>query len=126
VTIVNPAGTKVYGALVSDRSSLNLISARLLMSNAGQPYGFNRSAVFVTNGSTLNAGASLIVTGSHGQSVIVSNRSHAEMAGSSITGGADGGLVVVNESTAGATLTSPLNHDQWQPHRSVLRFQVPD
>jgi hypothetical protein len=108
VTIENPAGTNTYGALVSDSSSLNLSSARLLISNAGQSYGFNSSAVFVTNGSTLNAGASLIVTASHGQGVIVSNSSHAEMAGSSITGGAHGGLVVVNESTAGATLTSPL------------------
>jgi len=108
VTIENPAGTNTYGALVSDSSSLNLSSARLLISNAGQSYGFNSSAVFVTNGSTLNAGASLIVTASHGQGVIVSNSSHAEMAGSSITGSAHGGLVVVNQSTAGATLTSPL------------------
>jgi hypothetical protein len=108
VTIDNPAGTNVYGVIVSDSSSLNLSSARLLISNAGQPYGFNSSAVFVTNGSTLNAGASLIVTGSRGQGVMVSNSSHAELAGSSITGGAHGGLVAVNESTAGATLTSPL------------------
>jgi hypothetical protein len=108
VTIENPAGTNTYGVLVSDSSSLNLGSARLFISNAGQPYGFNSGAVFVTNGSTLNAGASLIVTSSRGQGVMVSNSSHAEMAGSSITGGGHGGLVVVNQSTAGATLTSPL------------------
>jgi threonine aldolase len=87
---------------------LNLSNARLLISNAGQPYGFNSSAVFVTNGSTLNATASLVITGSRGQGVIVNNSSHAALAGSTITGGAHGGLVVVNESTAGATLTNPL------------------
>jgi len=108
VTIENPAGTNFNGVFVSDSSSLNLGSARLLISNAGQPYGFNSGAVLVTNGSTLNAGASLVVTGSRGQGVMVSNSSHAEMAGSTITGGAHGGLVVVNESTAGATLTNPL------------------
>jgi hypothetical protein len=108
VTIENPAGTNSNGAFVANGSSLNLSSARLLISNAGQPYGFNSGAVFVTNGSTLNAGPSLIVTGSRGQGVMVSNNSHAELAGSSITGGAHGGLVVVNQSTAGATLANPL------------------
>ena len=108
VTIDNPAGTNVNGAYVSDGASLNLSSAMLLISNAGQPYGFNSGAVFVTNGSTLTAGANLVVAGSHGQGVMVSNNSHAELAGSSITGGAHGGLVVVNQSTAGANLTNPL------------------
>lgn len=108
VTIDNPAGTNFNGAVVSDTSSLNLSSARLLISNAGQPYGFNSGAVLVTNGSTLNAGASLVVTGSRGQGVMVSNNSHAELAGSSITGSGHGGLVVVNMSTAGANLTNPL------------------
>jgi hypothetical protein len=108
VIIENPAGTNQYGVLVSDSSSLNVSSARLLISNAGQPAGFNSSAIFITNGSTLNAGASLVITGSRGQGVMVSNSSHAGMAGSTITGGAHGGLVVVNESTAGATLANPL------------------
>jgi len=108
VTIENPALTNSNGAFVTNGSSLNLSSARLLISNAGQPYGFNSGAVFVSNGSTLNAGPSLIVTGSRGQGVMVSNNSHAELAGSSITGGAHGGLVVVNQSTAGANLTNPL------------------
>ena len=108
VIIENPAVTNFNGALVSNGSSLNLGSARLLISNAGQPYGFNTGAVYVTNGSTLNAGPSLIVTGSKGQGVIVSNNSHADLAGSSITGSAHGGLVVVNMSTAGVDSSNPL------------------
>jgi len=108
VIIDNPAGTNFSGAIVSDGSSLNLGSAKLRISNAGQPWGWDSGAVFVTNGSTLNAGSNLVVTGSQGQGVIVSNSSHAQLAGSSITGGAHGGLVVVNVSTAGVDFTNPL------------------
>ena len=93
---------------MSDSSSLNLSTAKLRISNAGQPWGGDTGAVLVANGSTLNAGPSLIVTGSQGQGVIVSNGSHAKLAGSSITGGAHGGLVVVNESTAGVDSANPL------------------
>jgi hypothetical protein len=93
---------------VTDGSSLNLNSAKLRITNAGQPWGGDSGAVFVSNGSTLNAGANLIVSGSQGQGVIVSNDSHAELAGSSITGGAHGGLVVVNLSTAGVDGSTPL------------------
>jgi hypothetical protein len=107
VFIDNPSGTNYDGALVSDGSSLNL-GVKLRISNAGQPYGYDTGAVLVTNGSTLNASANLVVSGSQGQGVIVSNNSHAELAGSSITGGAHGGLVVVNLSTAGVDGSSPL------------------
>src|SRR5450631_1855413 len=108
VFIENPSGTNYNGVLVSDGASLNLGSAKLHISNAGQSYGYDTGAVLVTNGSTLNAGASLIVTSSQGQGVIVSNGSHAELAGSSITGGVHGGLVVVNLSTAGVDSSTPL------------------
>jgi hypothetical protein len=108
VFIENPSGTNYNGVLVSDGASLNLGSAKLHISNAGQSYGHDTGAVLVTNGSTLNAGASLIVTSSQGQGVIVSNGSHAELAGSSITGGVHGGLVVVNLSTAGVDSSTPL------------------
>jgi hypothetical protein len=108
VIVDNPAGTNFNGALVTDGSSLNLNSAKLRITNAGQPWGGDSGAVFVSNGSTLNAGANLIVSGSQGQGVIVSNDSHAELAGSSITGGAHGGLVVVNLSTAGVDGSTPL------------------
>lgn len=63
---------------------------------------------FVTSGSTINGGANLIVTNSHSQGVTVSNNSHAQLAGSSITGSAHGGLVVTNLSTASVDITNPL------------------
>lgn len=89
---------------MSDGSSLNISSAGLRINNAGQPYGSDTGAVFVTNGSVLSAGPSggpnLVITNSRGQGVIVSNNSHARMSGSTITGGAHGGLVVMNLSTA--------------------------
>ena len=39
VIVDNPSGTNFNGALVSDSSSLNLGSAKLRISDAGQPYG---------------------------------------------------------------------------------------
>jgi len=108
VIVDNPSGTNFNGAVVSDSSSLNLTSAKLRISNAGQPYGGDTGAVFVGDGSTLEAGASLVVSNSKGQGVIVSNNSHAQLSGSSITGGAHGGLVVMNLSTAGVnTFANP-------------------
>jgi len=107
VTIDNPSGANFNGVIVGDGSSLNLGSSKLRINNAGQPWGDDTGAVFVTNGSTLNAGASLVVSGSRGQGVIVANNSHAQLAGSSITGVAHGGLVVVNLSTAGVDFNNP-------------------
>jgi hypothetical protein len=108
VTIENPSGTNFNGAILSDGSSLNIGSAKLRINNAGQPWGGSSGAVFVNNGSTLGAGPNLIVSGSQGQGVIVSNNSHAQLDGSSITGVAHGGLVVVNLSTASADFSNPL------------------
>jgi len=99
VTIDNPSGTNINGAIVSDGSSLNVESVRLIIRNAGQSYGSNTGAVFVTNNSTLNAGSNLVVSNSHGQGLIVTNDSHATLAGSSVTGSLHGGLVVANLST---------------------------
>jgi len=99
VTIDNPSGTNFNGANVSDGSSLNLQSARLLIKNAGQTFGGTTGAVFITNDSTLEAGSNLVVSNSHGQGLIVTNNSHATLAGSSITGGLHGGLVAANLST---------------------------
>jgi hypothetical protein len=99
VTIDNPSGTNFNGANVSDGSSLNLGSARLIIKNAGQTYGGTSGAVFITNDSTLEAGSNLVVSNSHGQGLIVTNNSHATLAGSSITGSLHGGLVAANLST---------------------------
>jgi hypothetical protein len=108
VIIDNPSGTNFNGAIVGNIGTLNLSSAKLRISNAGQPWGGDTGAVFVNSGSTLNAGSNLIVTGSHGQGVIVTNNSHAQLSGSSITGSAHGGLVVVNLSTASVDSSNPL------------------
>jgi len=107
VIVDNPSGTNFNGVLVGDSSSLNLGSAKLRINNAGQPYGGDSGAVFLSSGSTLNANGNLVVTNSQGQGVIVSNNSHARLAGSSITGGAHGGLVVMNLSTAGVDFGNP-------------------
>ena len=106
VIVDNPSGTNFNGAVVVGSSSLNLGSAKLRIDNAGQPFGGDSGAVFVSNGSTLNAGPGLVVTNSRGQGVIVSNDSHAQLGNSSITGGAHGGLVVMNLSTAGVDFGS--------------------
>jgi hypothetical protein len=64
VIIDNPSGANFNGALVSDSSSLNVSSAKLRITNAGQPWGGDTGAVLVTNGSTLIAGPGLVVSGS--------------------------------------------------------------
>jgi hypothetical protein len=102
VTIENPSGTNDNGVVVSDGSSLNLESARLIIRNAGQTSGGTTGAVFVTNDSTLDAGANLVVSNSKGQGLIVTNDSHATLGGSTITGSLHGGLVVANLSTIDA------------------------
>ena len=99
VTIDNPSGTNTNGAIVSDGSSLNIESVRLLIKNAGQTYGGTSSAVFVTNNSTLNAGSNLFVSNSQGQGLIVTNNSHATLAGSTISHSLHGGMVAANLST---------------------------
>jgi len=97
VIISNPAGTNYTGAWVGDASSLNLESVKLRITNAGQAYGYDTAAVVVTDGSTMNAGANLIVIRSQGQGVFVANNSHAVLAGSSVTGGGHGGLAKIKE-----------------------------
>lgn len=108
VILDNPSGINTNGALVTDSSSLNLESCRLIVKNAGQSAGGTTGGVFVTNGSTLEAGANLIVSNSQGQGLIVTNNSHATLAGSSITGSLHGGLVAANLSSIDVQAASPL------------------
>ena len=101
VVIDNPAGTNFDGIKVGRGSELTVGDTKLRITNAGQPWGSNSAAVWVTDGSTMaDLAGNLIVTGSQGQSLFVSNNSHASLAGSSITGSNHGGLVVANLSTA--------------------------
>ena len=99
VTIDNPSGTNTNGAIVSDGSSLNVESVRLIIKNAGQTWGGTSGAVLVTDNSTLNAGSNLFVSNSQGQGLIVTNNSHATLAGSTITRSLHGGMVAANLST---------------------------
>jgi len=107
VLIESPAGTNFYGVLVGSSSLLNLGDTKLRITNPGQPWGGNTGGVTVSDGGTLSAGANLVISGSQGQGVFVSNNSHASLAGSSITGSAHGGLVAANLSTV-AVGTNPL------------------
>ncbi len=107
VVIENPAGTNFQGVSVGSSSLLQLGNTKLRITNPGQSFGGNTAGVSLFGG-TLNAGANLIISGSKGQGVFVSNNSQANLAGSSITGSAHGGLVVVNlSSVAVATGTNP-------------------
>ncbi len=99
VVIESPARTNLYGVSIAGGGSVNLSSAKLRITNPGQTYGGNTGGVFVSGGSSLTAGANLIVSGSQGQGVFVTNNSHADLDGSSITGSLHGGLVVVNQSS---------------------------
>ncbi len=108
VVIENPAGTNFDGVSVGSGSLLNLGDTKLRITNAGQPWGGNTAGVFVSDGGTLNAGANLIISGSQGQGVFVTNNSHATFAGSSITGSGHGGLVVANLSTISVATSNPL------------------
>jgi len=109
VVIESPAGTNFNGVSVGSGSLLNLGDTKLRITNPGQPWGGNTAGVWVSDGGTLSAGANLVISGSQGQGVLVSNNSHASLAGSSITGSSHGGLVVANLSTvAVGTGTSPL------------------
>jgi hypothetical protein len=108
VVIESPAGTNFFGVSVEGGASLNLGSAMLRITNPGQPGGGSTSGVLVSDGSTLNAGANLVVSGSQNHGVLVRNNSHANLAGSSITGSSHGGLVAVNLSTIAAGTSNPM------------------
>lgn len=109
VVIESPAGTNFQGAKVATNSALNIQDTKLRITNAGQPWGGNTAGVSVSDGSTLSAwGGNLIVSGSQGQGIFVSNNSHASLAGSSITGSGHGGLVAANLSTISVESGNPL------------------
>jgi hypothetical protein len=111
VTILSPAGTNFNGVSLSGGASLNVFGARLVINNPGQPWGGTTGGVLVSDGSTLYSPSSnLVITGSHGQGVVVVNNSHATLVGSTVLGGGHGGLVVANLSSidvsGGSNLTT--------------------
>jgi hypothetical protein len=104
VVIDNSSGAMFYGVSITDGGSLNLKAtpdAKLRILNPGQVWGGDTGGVRVQNGSTLNSGSNLEISGSYGQGVFVTGNSHASFAGSRITGGAHGGVVAMNLSTIG-------------------------
>ena len=108
VVIESPGGTNFHGVAIRGGSSLNLGSAKLRIPNPGQPWGGDTGGLLISDGSTLDAGANLVVSGSQGQGVFVTNDSHASLDGSEITGSQHGGLVVANLSTLSVgSLTPP-------------------
>lgn len=108
VIIENPAGTNYQGVQLSGGSSLNVSGARLLINNAGQSWGGTSAGVFVNNGSTLTANTSnLVITGSQGQGIMVTNNSHATLAGVTVTGSGHGGLVAANHGSIDVTAGTP-------------------
>ena len=108
VVIESPTGTNFYGVSVRDGSLLHLGDTKLRITNPGQPWGGNTAGVFVSDGGRLSAGANLVISGSQGHGVFVSNNSHASLAGSSITGSGHGGLVAANLSTISVATSNPL------------------
>jgi hypothetical protein len=99
VVIENPAGSNFQGVHLS-RGTLGLGDTKLRITNAGQPFGGSSAAISASDDSTVSDGnGNLIITGSQGQGLFVSNNSHASLGGSTITGGQHGGLVVTNLSS---------------------------
>jgi len=100
VVIESPAGSNYHGAILTGGSHLNVGDTKLRITNSGQPWGGSSAAVWVSDGSTLSdLSGNLVISGSQGHGIFVSNNSHATLVGSSVTGGSHGGLVVANLST---------------------------
>jgi Right handed beta helix region len=100
VTIENQYGTNFDGVSLSAGSRLNVLGAKLAINQPGQPWGGTTGGVLVSDGSVLSSlYANLVITGSHGQGIVVDNNSHATLVGSSVTGSGHGGLVLANLSS---------------------------
>jgi hypothetical protein len=100
VVIENSKGTNFDGVSLDGGASLNVEGAKLVINKPGQPWGGNTGGVFASNGSTLNvSNANIAITGSQGQGIVVTNNSHATLAGGTVTGSNHGGLVVANLSS---------------------------
>ena len=104
VIIDNPAGTSYDGVTLSGGASLNVFAAGLAIDKPGQSWGGTTAGVQVSDRSVLYAPSSnLVITGSHGQGIVVLNNSHATVTGASITGSGHGGLVLSNLSSIDVT-----------------------
>ena len=100
VIIDSPAGTNFDGVDLSGGSSLNVLGAKFAINQPGQPWGGTTAGILVSDRSVLSSvNANLVISGSHGQGILVENNSHATLAGASVTGSGHGGLVLGNLSS---------------------------
>jgi len=100
VVIENSKGTSFYGVSIGDGGSLNVSAARLVINKPGQPWGGDTGGVLVSDDASLNASnANLVISNSQSHGILVSNNSHATLAGGTVTGSQHGGLVVANLSS---------------------------
>lgn len=107
VLIDNPAGSNFQGVQLT-RGTLGIGDTKLRIKSAGQAFDGNSAAISASENSTVSDGnGNLVITGSQGQGLFVSNNSHASLGGSSITGGIHGGLVVTNLSSVSLLSNNP-------------------
>jgi hypothetical protein len=107
VVIDNPGGSNFQGVHLT-RGTLGIGDTKLRIKNAGQAFDGNSAAISASEDSTVSDGnGNLVITGSQGQGLFVSNNSHASLGGSSITGGNHGGLVVTNLSSVSLLSNNP-------------------
>lgn len=107
VVIDNPAGSNFQGVQLT-RGTLGLGDTKLRIMNAGQTLDGSSAAISASEDSTVSDGnGNLVITGSQGQGLFVSNNSHASLGGSSITGGHHGGVVVTNLSSVSLLSNNP-------------------
>jgi len=86
VVIESPAGTNFWGVLVGDGSQLNVQDINLRINQSRPALRWKHRGVSVSDGSTLNANANLVISGSKGQGIFVTNNSHASLAGLALPG----------------------------------------
>ena len=86
--IANEGLTNYNGVTIDTGGSLNVSSARLVISKPGQTWGGTTGGVLISDGASMNASTgNLVITGSNGQGVVVVNNSHATINGATVTGG---------------------------------------
>lgn len=102
VVIDGSSGNTVNGVALTG-GSLNVYSAKLVINKPGQPWGGTSGGVLLDEGATMVAdGGYLSIAGSVGQGIVAMNNSHATLFGTTISNGAHGGLVAINNSSLDA------------------------
>ena len=108
VTISNAAGTSYYGVEIY-RSSMNVSTAKLIISGAGQTSAGELGGILLSDGATMNSSSGFVmVSNSVGQGIIAVNNSHATLSGATVIGGMHGGLLAVNQSSIDLTTGNAL------------------